>query len=86
MRLKNNSMVKTFLLGHLSNITNNTLPSAETIDKIADALNVKPSELFNERRCPENTKETFEKIYGTKLNEELKKRILKDIDEVCELI
>lgn len=61
-------------------------PSAETIDKIANALNMRPSELFNERGSPETTKESFEKIYATKLNEELKKRILKDIDEVCEMI
>lgn len=61
-------------------------PSAETIDKIAEALNLRPSELFNERGCPENTKETFEKIYATKLNEELKNRILKEIDEVCAMI
>lgn len=61
-------------------------PSAETIDKIAETLNLRTSELFNERGSPESTKETFEKIYATKLNEELKKRIIKDIDEVCEMI
>lgn len=61
-------------------------PSAETIDKIAEALNLRTSELFDERGSPESTKETFEKIYATKLNDELKKRILKDIDEVCEMI
>ncbi len=61
-------------------------PSAETIDKIAEVLDLRPSELFNERGCPENTKETFEKIYAQRLNKELKKRISKDIDDVCELI
>lgn len=61
-------------------------PSAETIDKIANALNISVSTLFNERGSPESIKNTFSKIYGTTLKEELSQRILKDINEVCNLI
>lgn len=61
-------------------------PSAETIDKIAEALNIPVSTLFNERGSPQATQNTFVKIYGNSLQEELSKRILKDIEEVCKLI
>ena len=61
-------------------------PSAETIDKIANALNIPVSTLFNERGNPESIKNTFSKIYGTTLKEELSHRILKDINDVCNLI
>ena len=61
-------------------------PSPETIDKIAEALNIRPSVLFDEFGSPENVHSTFRKIYATSLKEELSKRIEKDIDEVCKLI
>ena len=58
-------------------------PSPETIDKIADALSLRPSVLFDEFGSPEVINSTFKKIYGTSLKEELSNRILKDIDEIC---
>ncbi len=61
-------------------------PSAETIDKIADALDIPVSLLFNERGSPVSTQNTFINVYGKTLQEELSKRILKDIEEVCELL
>lgn len=61
-------------------------PSPETIDKIAVALNVRPSVLFDEFGSPENVKSSFEKTYAASIKEELSKRILKDISEVCEKI
>ena len=61
-------------------------PSPETIDKIADALGIRPAVLFDEFGSPENVKSSFEKIYAASIKEELSKRILKDIDEVCEKI
>lgn len=61
-------------------------PSAETIDKIASALNVPVSILFNEQGSPENIKDTFRYIYGTTLREELSQRIQSDIDAVCAMI
>ena len=61
-------------------------PSPETIDKIAEALSIRPSVLFDEFGSPEVINSTFRKIYGTSLKEELSNRILKDIEEVCERI
>ena len=61
-------------------------PSPETIDKIAEALSIRPSVLFDEFGSPEVINSTFRKIYGTSLKEELSTRILKDIDEVCDRI
>lgn len=61
-------------------------PSAETIDKIANALYIPVSVLFNERASPQNIKDTFEKIYGKTLKSELTSRLLKDVDEVLDLI
>lgn len=61
-------------------------PSAETIDKIAAALNIRVSVLFDEFGSPDTVQETFKKIYATSIQNELKKRIQKDVDDVCELI
>ncbi len=61
-------------------------PSAETIDKIASALDLPVSTLFGERDSPQNTKDNFVKIYGKSLKEELRERIFKDIDEVIDLM
>lgn len=61
-------------------------PSAETIDKIADVLDIPVSTLFYERSSPQNVKDNFEKIYGKTLKSELKERLLKDVDEVLDLI
>ena len=61
-------------------------PSPETIDKIAEALSIRPSVLFDEFGSPEVINSTFRKIYGTSLKEELSNRILKDIEEVCDRI
>lgn len=61
-------------------------PSAETIDKIAAALEIPVSLLFNERGSPASLKDTFLKIYGASLKDELSSRILKDINEVCDLL
>lgn len=59
-------------------------PSPETIDKIAAALSIRPSVLFDESGSPENIKSTFKENYGASLKEELSARILKDIEDVCE--
>ena len=42
--------------------------------KIAEALNIPVSTLFNERGSPQATQNTFVKIYGNSLKEELSKR------------
>lgn len=61
-------------------------PSPETIDKIAAALGIRPSVLFDESGSPANIKSAFEKEYASSLKEELSRRILKDIADVCEMI
>lgn len=61
-------------------------PKAETIDKIAKALNVSPSTLFSEQGSPESLKSTFKQEYTKTLQEELSNRILKDISDVCDMI
>lgn len=61
-------------------------PSAETIDKIAEALNISATTLFDEHASPENVKSSFQKEYGSKIQDELSKRILKDIEDVCNMV
>ena len=61
-------------------------PSAETIDKIAEALNIKTAVLFDEFGSPENINSTFEKIYATTIQQELKSRLSDAVDEVCSKI
>ena len=61
-------------------------PSPETIDKIADALCVRPSVLFDDFSSPEAIKSSFQKEYATSLKEELSRRVLGAIDEVCAMI
>lgn len=61
-------------------------PSAETIDKIAEALNIPVSTLFLERGSPDSIKDTFAKIYGKSLQKELTKRLEKEVEEVCKLL
>ena len=61
-------------------------PSAETIDKIAKALNVPPYVLFNEKGSPNAIKSTFLKKYSKSLKETLSKRVNSAIEEVCDLL
>ena len=61
-------------------------PSAETIDKIAEALNIRPSVLFDEFGSPDNIKDSFKKIYTKTLQQELKEKIDQAVEEVCKQI
>lgn len=61
-------------------------PSAETIDKIADALDIPASTLFGERSSPQNIKDSFVKMYGKSLGDELRSRLLKDVEDVLNCI
>ncbi|WP_318659970.1 helix-turn-helix transcriptional regulator [Treponema sp.] len=61
-------------------------PSAETIDKIAEALNIPVSVLFNEKSSPDSLNSAFAKTYASTLQDELSKKINLAIKEVCELI
>lgn len=73
--------------GYISEIeSRHIFPKPETIDIIADALNIRPSMLFDERGSPETIKKTFSHIYATNLEAELKKRIGKEIENVCNMM
>lgn len=73
--------------GYISEIeSRHIFPKPETIDIIAAALDIRPSMLFDERGSPENIKKTFSHIYGTKLEKELKKRIGREIENVCKML
>lgn len=61
-------------------------PSAETIDKIASALGVPPSILFDDHANPASIQSCFREEYGRSLQEELARRILQDVEEVCRLV
>ena len=61
-------------------------PSADTIDKIAAALNIPLTTLFDENSNPCGLKSKFSEKYSKSIQDELSERILKDIREVCELI
>ena len=61
-------------------------PSAETIDKIAETLNIPVSVLFNEKGSPDSLNSAFAKTYATTLQAELTKRISIAIQEVCDLV
>ncbi len=58
-------------------------PSAETIDKIADALHIDAMLLFDDKGCPDCIKERFHKEYGKTLQEELSSRIIEAVNQVC---
>ena len=57
-------------------------PSAETIDKIALALNIPAVQLFNDYGSPENIKDSFYSKYSKSLKEELSVRLIETIDSV----
>ena len=61
-------------------------PSAETIDKIASALNVRPVQLFDEYGSPDNIKDSFRTSYSMTLQEELCSRVTEAIDSVVSRI
>ena len=61
-------------------------PSAETIDKIASALNVRPVQLFDEYGSPDNIQDSFRASYSKTLQEELCSRITEAIDSVVSRI
>ena len=56
------------------------------VDKIALALGIPSSALFEENGCPENQKAQFEHKFGKSLEAELLSRIEKDVKEVCSKI
>ena len=56
------------------------------VDKIAVALGIPSSALFEENGSPENLKTGFAEKYGKAIETELMSRIEKDVMEVCKLL
>lgn len=74
-------------IAYINQIENkDTWPQPEMVDKIAEALGISSSALFEENSCPENKKAVFENNYGRSIEEELLSRIEKDVKEVCKLL
>ncbi|WP_294429851.1 helix-turn-helix domain-containing protein [uncultured Treponema sp.] len=61
-------------------------PSAETIDAIAEALNIKSSQLFVEQGCPVNVvqfdKDIFMESLVAGISSELKAEVVKYFDKI----
>lgn len=74
-------------IAYINQIENkDTWPQPEMVDKIAVALGIPSSALFEESGCPENKKAQFEDKFGKSLEEELLSRIEKDVKDVCKLV
>lgn len=74
-------------IAYINQIENkDTWPQPEMVDKIAVALGIPSSALFEERGCPNNQKAVFDNTYGKSLEKELLSRIEKEIKEVCKLL
>ena len=58
-------------------------PSAETIDKIAEALGIRSAVLFDETGSPDGLASAYKAQFGHTLSEELKARLISAVDDVC---
>lgn len=72
--------------GYISEIeSRNIFPKPETIDAIANALNIKPSQLFEEQGCPNNAisfnKQDFVKELSSELYEQINVSIIKYLEK-----
>lgn len=71
-------------IAYINQIENkDTWPQPEMVDKIAIALGIPSSALFDEIGSPENAKMQFEHSFGKSLESELISRIKKDVKEIC---
>ena len=74
-------------IAYINQIENkDSWPQPEMVDKIALALGISSSALFDESGCPENKKELFKTSFGKSLENELLSRIEKDVREVCAIL
>lgn len=69
----------------------NSFPSAETIDSIATALNIRPAQLFDETSCASNLVNVAVDDFIEKLTEKICGKIKADIKndiktEICEVL
>ena len=74
-------------IAYINQIENkDTWLQPEMVDKIAVALGISSSALFEENSSPENLKIGFAEKYGKAIETELISRIEKDVMEVCKLL
>ena len=74
-------------IAYINQIENkDTWSQPEMVDKIAVALGISSSALFEENSSPENLKIGFAEKYGKAIETELISRIEKDVMEVCKLL
>ena len=74
-------------IAYINQIENkDSWPQPEMVDKIAVILGIPSSKLFEKRGSPENIKTNFKHRFGVSLEEELLRRIEKDIKEICSLL
>ena len=74
-------------IAYINQIENrDSWPQPEMVDKIAAALGITSSALFEENGSPKNVKNQFAEQFGKSLESELLARIEKDVKEVCQLV
>ena len=74
-------------IAYINQIENrDSWPQPEMVDKIASALGITSSALFEESGSPKNVKNQFAEQFGKSLESELLARIEKDVKEVCQLV
>ena len=74
-------------IAYINQIENkDSWPQPEMVDKIALALGISSSALFEETGSPENKMEVFKNKFGKSLEMELLSRIEKDVRDVCSLL
>ena len=74
-------------IAYINQIENkDSWPQPEMVDKIALALGISSSALFEETGSPENKMEVFKNNFGKSLEMELLSRIEKDVKDVCALL
>ena len=74
-------------IAYINQIENrDSWPQPEMVDKIATALGISSSALFEERGSPDNVKAEFAERFGKTLEDELVSRIEKTVKDVCQSI
>ncbi len=74
-------------IAYINQIENkDSWPQPEMVDKIACALEISSSALFEENGCPENERIVFAAHIGKRIEEELLDKISKDIKDICRTI
>lgn len=74
-------------IAYINQIENkDSWPQPEMVDKIAIALGITSSALFEESTCPDNIRMQFLENFGKSFEKELLERIEKDIKDMFEVV